>query len=191
MYEKRCYLNWLKDSLFFLGLALIIAAAVMFIAVPVRKMVQQEGRINTYHVQAIQAATPGQFAVALRGLDQALQREEMVQGNAVAPFLGAGEDDEMAYKRAQYLALAQRADALASSVALTSTETSTGMAEMKVTLLATPTNSYSFWVWRQGGTWWQFYWPAILIVSTVVIWVVGSMVPDYFTRTVRVNGAMT
>lgn len=188
MQSKSYDVVWVKELLVLSGIVLVLVGAVMFIATPLRITVQQDGRINTYLVQARQAVTPTQFAAALRKLDIALQREGMVEGNAIASFMSGGGHGEMAYKREQYRNLASRAEALA-SLEVTSTMTSTGLAEMKATVAATPTNSYSFWVWRQGGAWWQLYWPAILVGTALATWIAVAMMPDYIRYTARAKGA--
>lgn len=170
------YTQGMRDSLQIFGVLLIIAAIVVFIAVPWHRSNLHADTINTYHHQAVLAANPEQFSAALHNLDQSLEHAGMVRGNTIFPLFSNGSQDDMAYKRSQYLLLASRGDKLA-SLELSSTEVSVGMQEMKVTLKRIQTSSVAFWVWHQGGALYFFGVPLLMFVGAIASFIVSAVLP--------------
>lgn len=178
------YIGWLKYWLVTFGLLLLLAAFVLFVATPLVKNSEQVSTIETYRYQADQAATPSQFASALRQLDKALDNAGMVSGNTA--LLIYGLHDDMAFKRERLLSLAQRAEALA-VLPTSATEVNTGLADLRVTLKKIDLGVYGFWMLQQGGIWPQIYIPAIIFGMAIAAFWVSDLLPYNIRRRVRVK----
>lgn len=176
-------LGWLKYALNVCGALLIVAAGGLGFVTVVVKAGEQRSSIDTYYAQAVQAATPSQFSTALRQLDKALDNAGMVSGNTAV--IMSGPDNDMAFKRARFLSLADRAEVLI-ELPIASTEVAVGLADIRIALQKINLSAYSFWVFQQGGIWPAFYIPVILMVLAVVGFIVSDALPYSFGRHVRV-----
>lgn len=180
---KTYDIEWLKDTLGVIGVLLLVAFVGFLFVTPIVKVSEQRGSLETYYVQASQAATPTEFAAALRQLDKALDKAGMVSGNTWL-FSNAPHDD-MALKREQFSSLAQRAETFA-ALPVSTTEVSTGLADLRVALKAIDLGVYGFWQWQQGGAWFQWYLPGIFLVLAIALFIVSDALPYRIRRRVRV-----
>ncbi len=178
-------IEWLKTALAAVSIIMIVGAILMaLLIVPIVKVAEQRGTLETYYYQAKQAATPIQFADALRQLDKALDKASMVSGNT--EFLINGPDSDMAFKRQQFQSLSQRAEALA-ELPVSATEVSTGLADLRVALKNIDLGVYGFWLWQQGGAWFQLYVPVIGIIVAIAMFIVSDDLPYVYRRRVKVH----
>jgi hypothetical protein len=163
----------------------MLAGAVLACYVVIAKVIDQTKNIHTYHWQMWQASTPQEYRDAARDLNQALIDAGMVSGNT---FWRDAPHEEMEYIRGRILSLADRADHL-DGHDLTSTEVSTGLADIKDTGGRLMISPYTYWLFRQGGIWPAAYWPSIMVVLGLVATISGMMLPGVVRRRIPTQAA--